>query len=496
MKNSLYRIIAVILSVFILASLCACRDLPSPKRTQSAASSHESSQDAGSSLSPGQPSDGSGGTGGEDGLGDGDGSGGAGGAGSVDGSGGAGGVDGSGGAGDSDTVGAPGASGGAEGQESPEAAYTLPSVAMRRIFVDLSAKEVMQGTYIEPKVVIHPADATDKTYTISSSDENVLRETNGRWIAVGGGTADLIVMTPNGVSGRATVTVTLPVESISLGSERITMARGDRAKLALTVLPEGATGAQAIYTSDNEGVATVTKDGTIHAVGVGTASILCTVGDAEATCAVTVAVPVTGITISTDKRLYKTGDNGSITVSIAPDDATDKRFTVTIDGTAASLTGESAFSCSAGGEVTITVTAANGVKERIAITIVDLAALADEVFRLTNIERGKAGLPPFSSRASLTKAAAVRAEEIIRNFSHDRPNGSSCFTAFAENGVDYSMAGENIAMGQRSPDDAVRDWMNSPGHRAAILETRYGHLGVGVAMDADGRLYWTQAFTD
>jgi len=378
----------------------------------------------------------------------------------------------------------------------PEPTQALPTVEVRRIYVDVSAKEVMRGAFVEPKVVIYPTDATDKAYTVSSSDENVLRETNGRWMAVGGGSADLIVTMSNGVSGKASVRVTVPVESISLGSEKITIARGERAKLSLTLSPEGASGGQPRFTSDNADVATVRDDGTLYAVGAGTATILCVLGNAEATCEVTVVVPVTGITISMERRVFKIGDIGSINATVVPEDATNKQFSVAIEGEAASLSGDNAFSCVAGGEAVITVTAANGVRERLTITVIDLEAFANEVFRLTNIERGKAGLTLFSSGATLTKVAAVRADETIRNFSHDRPDGRSCFTAFTEGGVNYSMAGENIAMGQRTPEDAVRDWMNSPGHRAAILEEGYGRLGVGVAMDGSGRLYWAQAFTD
>jgi len=367
---------------------------------------------------------------------------------------------------------------------------------VRRIYVDLSSKEVARGTPIEPKVNIYPADATDKTYTLSSSDEDVLREADGQWLAVGGGRADLIATAANGVRGKAAVTVVVPVESISLDKPKATIARGEKIQLTPTYSPDDATGMQASFSSDDKDVATVGRDGTIHAVGAGKTSIRCTVGEVSASCEVTVVVPVAVITVSTDSRTYKVGDKVSITVEMVPDDATDKKYTVKVEGSAASLTGDGAVSCDSGGEATITVTTANGVAGSRTITIVDLAAFADEVFRLTNVERARAGLPAFTSAAPLTKAAAVRANEIISSFSHDRPDGRSCFSALEESGVAYSMAGENIAMGQRTPDEAVRGWMNSPSHRAAILEAGYGRLGVGVAMDEGGRLYWAQAFAD
>jgi uncharacterized protein YkwD len=88
----------------------------------------------------------------------------------------------------------------------------------------------------------------------------------------------------------------------------------------------------------------------------------------------------------------------------------------------------------------------------------------------------------------------VRAEELIQSFSHTRPDGTSCFTAFDEFGVDYRAAGENIAAGQKTPEDVVNSWMNSSGHRANILSENFTAIGVGVAEDVNGTLYWVQMF--
>ncbi|GAA3328549.1 hypothetical protein GCM10020331_072940 [Ectobacillus funiculus] len=58
-------------------------------------------------------------------------------------------------------------------------------------------------------------------------------------------------------------------------------------------------------------------------------------------------------------------------------------------------------------------------------------------------------------------------------------------------GISYSYAGENIAKGQRSADEVVTAWMNSPGHRANILNGNYTHIGIGHTSSQD---YWTQMF--
>jgi len=126
----------------------------------------------------------------------------------------------------------------------------------------------------------------------------------------------------------------------------------------------------------------------------------------------------------------------------------------------------------------------------------DLNEYADEVLRLINIERQNAGLSDLKATDALTKTAVIRANELITLFSHTRPNGSKCFTAFDENKVAYAAAAENIASGQRTPQAAVTSWMNSAGHKANILNSKFGHVGVGVAADSDGKLYWSLNFTD
>ena len=123
----------------------------------------------------------------------------------------------------------------------------------------------------------------------------------------------------------------------------------------------------------------------------------------------------------------------------------------------------------------------------------DTAEFAAEVVRLTNIERANAGLPALAaSNSALTAAAGTRAKEIIVSFSHTRPDGRSCFTAFDEHKVSYRGAGENIAWGQSTPQAVVTGWMNSPGHKANILGN-YTHIGVGVEKSG-GRYYWVQLF--
>ena len=86
---------------------------------------------------------------------------------------------------------------------------------------------------------------------------------------------------------------------------------------------------------------------------------------------------------------------------------------------------------------------------------------------------------------------AQTAEDLPTLFDHTRPDGSSCFTALDEAGIRYRAAGENIAYGQRTPEQVVEAWMDSPGHRANILSSYFTAIGVGYRSQGS---YWVQLF--
>lgn len=117
---------------------------------------------------------------------------------------------------------------------------------------------------------------------------------------------------------------------------------------------------------------------------------------------------------------------------------------------------------------------------------------AIQIVDMVNRIRTEAGLAPLTQDDALTRAAAVRAAE--RPVSHTRPNGTSCFTALLECGVLYRGAGENIAWGQTSAEEAMNAWMASPGHRANILHERFQKIGVA-CYQAGGTTYYVQLFT-
>ena len=76
-------------------------------------------------------------------------------------------------------------------------------------------------------------------------------------------------------------------------------------------------------------------------------------------------------------------------------------------------------------------------------------------------------------------------------FDHNSPTYGSPFDMLTAFGVNYRAAGENIAMGYGTPQAVVDGWMNSPGHRANILNANFTQIGVGYVADGN---YWTQLF--
>ncbi|MBM3275233.1 MAG: hypothetical protein FJZ00_08765 [Candidatus Sericytochromatia bacterium] len=116
----------------------------------------------------------------------------------------------------------------------------------------------------------------------------------------------------------------------------------------------------------------------------------------------------------------------------------------------------------------------------------------------TNRERARYGLRPLTASPALNRVAQNRSADMARRryFDHTDPDGRDPFWHLRNAGIRYMAGAENIAMGQRSAAEVVTGWMNSPGHRANILNGRLGHIGVGLARDSRGTPYWTQIFTD
>ncbi|PFH81557.1 hypothetical protein COI44_22985 [Bacillus sp. AFS088145] len=122
-----------------------------------------------------------------------------------------------------------------------------------------------------------------------------------------------------------------------------------------------------------------------------------------------------------------------------------------------------------------------------------LSAYESKVVDLTNAERTKAGLKPFTVNATLSKTARLKSQDMTDKnyFDHTSPTYGSPFDMMKQFGITYSYAAENIAKGQKTPEEVVTAWMNSAGHRANILNPNLTQIGVGYDSRSNA---WTQQF--
>lgn len=122
-----------------------------------------------------------------------------------------------------------------------------------------------------------------------------------------------------------------------------------------------------------------------------------------------------------------------------------------------------------------------------------LSAYELEVVRLINEIRAQYGLGQLTVNTELSRVARIKSQDMHDKgyFSHTSPTYGSPFDMMKQFGIRYRTAGENIAMGYRSPQSVVNGWMNSPGHRANILNGSFKQIGMGYVESGN---YWTQMF--
>ncbi|WP_326701472.1 sigma-70 family RNA polymerase sigma factor [Streptomyces sp. NBC_01754] len=123
------------------------------------------------------------------------------------------------------------------------------------------------------------------------------------------------------------------------------------------------------------------------------------------------------------------------------------------------------------------------------------ASAAEQVAALVNTERAKEGCEPVRVNSLLDTAASRHSADMAERdyFSHTSPDGTDPGDRITAAGYRWSTYGENIAKGQTTPAAVMEAWMNSPGHRANILNCAFREIGVG-REDSSGGPVWTQNF--
>ncbi|MCX4529716.1 MULTISPECIES: sigma-70 family RNA polymerase sigma factor [unclassified Streptomyces] len=123
------------------------------------------------------------------------------------------------------------------------------------------------------------------------------------------------------------------------------------------------------------------------------------------------------------------------------------------------------------------------------------AGVAGQVIALVNKERAAAGCGPLKEDPKLRAAAQGHSDDMAARdfFDHTNPDGADPGKRTTAAGYKWSTYGENIARGQQTADSVMNSWMNSPGHRANILNCSFKDIGVGIHQGAGGP-WWTQNF--
>lgn len=145
-------------------------------------------------------------------------------------------------------------------------------------------------------------------------------------------------------------------------------------------------------------------------------------------------------------------------------------------------------------------TSQSGAKAGYTLEFKNLGSIEDIItgtIRLTNQARADYNLDPLTGNPLLQQAAINHIKDMVttgRYLGHTGSNGSTARDRIDGVGYAWREFAENAAAGQYSPAEVVGGWMNSPGHRANILNPRLREIGIGFSLDTNGDTYWIQKF--
>lgn len=259
-------------------------------------------------------------------------------------------------------------------------------IAVTKVTLDEETLSLSVGETAELTATVDPENATDKTVTWKSGNEDVATVEDGVVTAVGKGTAT-ITATAGEKSATCEVTVTVPVDEVTLDQDTLFLLTDETATLTATVKPADASDKTVTWKTSNANVATV-KDGVVTAVGKGTATITATAGKKSATCAVTVADPAKKITL--DDITVLTGEEKPITYTVDPDGADLSNITYTSSDEDVFTVANGKVKGVGAGTATLTMTAANAGNAKLEATC--KVTVSDEAVPATKIELNKSEL--------------------------------------------------------------------------------------------------------
>ena len=299
-------------------------------------------------------------------------------------------------------------------EEAPEP--TPPAVSVTGVTLDKSSISILVGASETLAATVSPKDAANKNVSWKSDKPEIAAvDANGKVTGVAEGEATITVTTDDGgKTATCKVIVSdkeIKVTGVKLNKSETSILVGGNETLTATVLPEDATNQKVTWKSDKPEIATVDANGKVTGVKAGEATITVTTEDGgkTATCKVTVSdteIKVTGVTLNKTALTLETGASETLTATVAPAEATNKKVTwksdkpeiATVDANG-KVTGVKA------GEATITVTTEDGGK-----TATCKVTVSDTEIKVTGVTLNKTALT-LETGASETLTATVAPAE-------------------------------------------------------------------------------------
>ena len=202
---------------------------------------------------------------------------------------------------------------------------TVKPTEVSSIKLDQTSVAIVIGESVNLTATILPENATNKTISWSSSDQSVATVTNGRVTAIALGNAVVTAQVGNIKANCAVTVKPIEVTSIILSQTSITLLAGESLNLTATIAPDNATDKSIVWSSSDSSIATVSKDGKVTAIAVGSTSITAKSGTVSAVCSVTVRpIEVTSIVLNQSDAILSKGESISLTATITPENATNK----------------------------------------------------------------------------------------------------------------------------------------------------------------------------
>ena len=278
------------------------------------------------------------------------------------------------------------------GEASATCRVTVNPVMATSVVLDKETLELVIGGNETLTATVEPENTTDKTIVWSSSNEEVATVSeDGGVTAISVGMATITAKCGD-VSATCKVTVKpILATSIILNKETLELVIGENETLTATVEPENTTYKTIVWSSSNEEIATVSEDGVVTAVSIGEATITATCGDVSATCTVTVSPRlVESIKLDHSKWIGMVGESFVISVTVIPDNATDKTVIWNSSDLEVATVDETGLVTAVKpGTAIITASAANGLTSTCEVTV--LPILVESIILNPNEIQGLVG---------------------------------------------------------------------------------------------------------